>query len=390
MKFKTVLTTIGVGAGLAYFFDPRQGDRRRELLRDKANSLVNRMDDSIYATVEDTRNKTRGVLSEWTAKLSNQDNPDWVLAERVRSALGRLSPHSRGVKVRAEEGQIHLSGSILNDEKDAILKAASRTRGVRDVIDELEVFYSPEEMSAFQNTTTSQSQDTPAWRQQNLSPATRLLSSVGGSLLTLYGLKRKGLAKPVLSTAGLLLTARGMTNMDTGSLLGLSTAGNGIRVQKTININAPIDEVYRFWHNFENFSLFMDHVKEVTVQNDISNWKVAGPAGSSMEFQSHITRDIPNESIAWETIPDSQIHHSGVVSFEQNWDGGTRVTVQMTYMPPAGVVGHKVAELFGVDPRQAMQDDLSRLKVLLEVNRMTTEESAGASTKRTIASEDAS
>ena len=390
MKFKTVLTTIGVGAGLAYLFDPREGDRRRALLRDRANSLVNRMDDSIYATVEDTRNKTRGVLSEWTAKLSNQDNPDWVLAERVRSALGRLSPHSRGVKVRAEEGQIHLSGSILNEEKDAILKAASRTRGVRDVIDELEVFYSPEEMSAFQNTTTSQSQDTPAWRQQNLSPATRLLSSVGGSLLTLYGLKRKGLAKPVLSTAGLLLTARGMTNMDTGSLLGLSTAGNGIRVQKTININAPIDEVYRFWHNFENFSLFMDHVKEVTVQNDISNWKVAGPAGSSMEFQSHITRDVPNESIAWETIPDSQIHHSGVVSFEQNWDGGTRVTVQMTYMPPAGVVGHKVAELFGVDPRQAMQDDLSRLKVLLEVNRMTTDESAGASTKRTIASEDAS
>jgi len=390
MKFKTVLTTIGVGAGLAYLFDPREGDRRRALLRDRANSLVNRMDDSIYATVEDTRNKTRGILSEWTAKLSNQDNPDWVLAERVRSALGRLSPHSRGVKVRAEEGQIHLSGSILNEEKDAILKAASRTRGVRDVIDELEVFYSPEEMSAFQNTTTSQSQDTPAWRQQNLSPATRLLSSVGGSLLTLYGLKRKGLAKPVLSTAGLLLTARGMTNMDTGSLLGLSTAGNGIRVQKTININAPIDEVYRFWHNFENFSLFMDHVKEVTVQNGISNWKVAGPAGSSMEFQSHITRDVPNESIAWETIPDSQIHHSGVVSFEQNWDGGTRVTVQMTYMPPAGVVGHKVAELFGVDPRQAMQDDLSRLKVLLEVNRMTTEESAGASTKRTIASEDAS
>jgi uncharacterized membrane protein len=374
MKLKTVLTTIGVGAGLAYFFDPRQGDRRRELLRDKANSLVNRMDDSIYATVEDTRNKTRGVLSEWTAKLSNQDNPDWVLAERVRGALGRLSPHSRSVKVRADEGQIHLSGSILNDEKDAILKAASRTRGVRDVIDELEVFYSPEEMSAFQNTTDAQGQETPAWKQQNLSPATRLLSSVGGSLLTLYGLKRKGLAKPVLSTAGLLLTARGMTNMDTSSLLGLTTAGNGIRVQKTVNINAPIDEVYRFWHNFENFPLFMDHVKEVVVQSGISNWKVAGPAGSSMEFQSHITRDVPNESIAWETIPDSQIQHSGVVRFEENWDGGTRVTVQMTYMPPAGVVGHKVAELFGVDPRQAMQEDLSRLKVLLEVNRMTSEE----------------
>jgi uncharacterized membrane protein len=376
VKLKMLLTTIGVGAGIAYFFDPQQGDRRRALLRDKANSLVDRMDDSIYATVEDTRNKTRGVLSEWTAKLSNQDNPDWVLGERVRSALGRLTPHSRSVKVRADEGQIHLSGSILKEEKDAILKAASRTRGVREVIDELQVFYSPEEMSAFQDASSSESQAVPAWGQQNLSPATRLLSSVGGSLLTLYGLRRRGLAKPILSTAGLLLTARGMTNLDTNSLLGLGTGGNGIRVQKTVNINAPIDEVYRFWHNFENFPLFMDHVKEVLVQNGLSTWKVAGPAGSSMEFQSHITRDVPNESIAWETIPDSQIHHTGVVRFEQNWDGGTRVTVQLTYMPPAGIVGHKVAELFGVDPRQAMQDDLTRLKALLEVNRMTTSEGA--------------
>ena len=174
-----------------------------------------------------------------------------------------------------------------------------------------------------------------------------------------------------------------MTNIDTNSLLGLGTGGNGIRVQKTINISAPIDEVYRFWHNFENFPLFMDHVKEVVVQNGISTWKVAGPAGSSIEFQAHITRDVPNESIAWETIPNSQIHHAGVVHFERNWDGGTRVTVQMTYMPPAGVVGHKVAELFGVDPRQAMQDDLSRLKVLLEVNKMTTEENATRSNEPT-------
>ena len=383
MKLKRALTTLGVGAGIVYFFDPQLGESRRTLLREKANNLVNKMDDSIYAAVEDTRNKTRGVLSEWIAKLSNQDNPDWILAERVRNALGRLTPHSRGVRVRADQGQIHLNGSILNVERDVILNAAARTRGVREVIDELQVFYSPEEMTAFADTPTSQSQDTPAWKQQSLSPATRLLSSVGGSLLTLYGLKRKGLARPVLSTAGLLLTARGMTNLDTNSLLGLGTAGNGIRVQKTVNINAPIDEVYRFWHNFENFPLFMDHVKEVSEQNGISDWKVAGPAGSSMEFQSHITRDIPNESIAWETIPNSQINHAGVVRFEENWDGGTRVTVQMTYMPPAGVVGHKVAELFGVDPRQAMQDDLLRLKALLEVNRMTTNEPTAGTNERT-------
>jgi uncharacterized membrane protein len=201
-----------------------------------------------------------------------------------------------------------------------------------------------------------------------------LLSSVGGSLLTLYGMTRKGLAKPVLSTAGLALTARGVTNRDTRSLLGLGTAENGIKVQKAINIFAPINEVYQFWRNFENFPLFMNHVKEISVQDDVSTWKVAGPAGSTVEFQSRITQDIPNDIIAWETLPDSQVRSAGFVRFDENRDGSTRVTVQMAYVPPAGVAGHAIAQLFGVDPRQAMHDDLTRLKTLLEEGKTSTDE----------------
>jgi uncharacterized membrane protein len=196
-----------------------------------------------------------------------------------------------------------------------------------------------------------------------------LLSGVGGSLLTLYGMTRRGVAKPVLSTAGLVLATRGVTNLDTRSLLGLGLGENGIRVNKSIVIFAPIDEVYRFWRNFENFPLFMNHVKEILVQDNISTWKVAGPAGTSFEFQSQITQDIPNDSIAWETLPDSQVHHAGLVHFDPTRDGATRVTVQMIYVPPAGAVGHAVAQLFGVDPRQAMNDDLMRLKALLEGGR---------------------
>jgi uncharacterized membrane protein len=200
------------------------------------------------------------------------------------------------------------------------------------------------------------------------------LSGVGGSLLTLYGLTRRGVAKPVLSTAGLVLTARGVTNLDTRSLLGLSSGENGIRVNKAINIFAPVDEVYQFWRNFENFSLFMNHVREITTQGEISNWKVAGPVGSTVEFQSRVTQDIPNDTIAWETLPDSQVRSAGFVRFDENRDGSTRVTVQMVYLPPAGVAGHAVAQLFGVDPRQAMHEDLIRLKTLLEEGKTSTDE----------------
>jgi uncharacterized membrane protein len=374
MKIKTLLTSIGLGAGLMYFMDPQHGDRRRAMVVDKANRFVNNIDESIDKALEDTRNRTRGVLSEMTARLSDQGAPDWILEERVRSNLGRLAMHTRALDIRADGGRIYLNGPVLHGEEDAIVKAALRTRGVHGVENQLQVVDNPQDIPALQGQPSPQRRARPDWQQRNWSPATRLLSSVGGSLLTLYGLTRRGVAKPVLSTAGMVLTARGLTNLDTRSILGLSSGENGIRVNKAINIFAPIDEVYQFWRNFENFPLFMNHVKEITTQGEVSNWKVAGPVGSTVEFQSRVIQDSPNDMIAWETLPDSQVRSAGFVRFDQNRDGSTRVTVQMNYLPPAGVAGHAVAQLFGVDPRQAMHEDLVRLKSLLEEGKTSTDE----------------
>ena len=373
MKAKTLLTSIGLGAGLMYFLDPQHGTRRRTMVIDRANRFVNNIDESIDIAVEDARNRARGVLSEMTARLSDQGAPDWILEERVRSNLGRLARHTRSLDIRADGGRIYLSGPVLRGEEDAIVKAALRTRGVHGVENQLQIVDNPQDIPSLQ-TSPMQGQSMMQQTQRNWSPATRLLSSVGGSLLTLYGLTRRGVAKPVLSTAGMVLTARGLTNLDTRSLLGMSSGENGIRVNKAINIFAPIDEVYQFWRNFENFPLFMNHVKEITTRGEVSNWKVAGPVGSTAEFQSRVTQDSPNDMIAWETLPDSQVRSAGFVRFDQNRDGSTRVTVQMNYLPPAGVAGHAVAQLFGVDPRQAMHEDLIRLKTLLEEGKTSTDE----------------
>jgi uncharacterized membrane protein len=366
MRLKTLLITVGLGAGMMYFFDPQQGGRRRAQIENQINKWISDLDTSIDTGKRDLRNRTRGLLSEMTARLSDQVAPDWILEERVRSNFGRIPSNTRAVDVRADGGYIYLTGPAMREDRDAILKAAARTRGVYGVEDELQLLDNPQDIPSLQ-ADTSASRQTGSESQQNWSPATRLLGGVGGSLLTLYGMRRSGLSKPLLSTAGLIITARSMTNMDTRSLLGVGE--NLIKVRKAIAIDAPIDEVYQFWRNFENFKLFMNHVKEITVNGDISTWQVAGPAGSTVEFQSHITRDIPNESIAWESLPDSQVKQAGFVRFDRIRDGSTRVSVQMEYLPPAGVLGHAVAQLFGVDPRQAMNDDLMRLKSLLETGK---------------------
>lgn len=371
MKLKTLLVSLGLGAGLMYFFDPQQGDRRRSLVQNRVNRAVNSLDDSLEMAVQDMRNRTRGILSEMIARLSDQAVPEWILEERVRTGLGRLSRHARAITVQADGGYIHLSGPVLRHERYAIVKTVERTPGVSGVEDRMQTFDNPQDIPALQGA-SSERQVASEGQQQNWSPATRLLGGVSGSLLTLYGLRRHGLTKPLLSTAGLILTTRSVTNMDTRSLIG--SGEKGIKVRKAINIDAPIDEVYRFWRNFENFKLFMNHVKEISVHDDISTWKVAGPAGSTVEYQSQIIRDIPNQLIAWETLPTSEVRHSGFVRFDPSSTGGTRVTVQMDYIPPAGVLGHAVAQLFGVDPRQAMNEDLMRLKTLLEKGKTSSSE----------------
>src|SRR5512147_42581 len=101
MKLKTLVTSLGIGAGLMYFMDPQQGAQRRSLVRDKADSLVHSVDDSLDVAVEDARSRARGLLAEWSAKLSGEDVPDWILEERVRTNLGRIGRHTRAVTVDA-------------------------------------------------------------------------------------------------------------------------------------------------------------------------------------------------------------------------------------------------------------------------------------------------
>ncbi|MOA67225.1 hypothetical protein D3C78_1943050 [compost metagenome] len=38
----------------------------------------------------------------------------------------------------------------------------------------------------------------------------------------------------------------------------------------------------------------------------------------------------------------------------------------MCYHPPAGVVGHAVATLFGADPKHEMDEDLARMTLLIQ------------------------
>jgi uncharacterized membrane protein len=202
--------------------------------------------------------------------------------------------------------------------------------------------------------------------QEYWSPTTRLLVGASGGALALYGIWRRGWLGAACEVAGLSLLARGLTNLGMKSLVGAS-GGRGLEIQKTININAPVEQVFDFWTHQENFPKFMTHVREVIDRGEGRyHWKVAGPAGIPVEWVGKVVEQIPNQLQRWESVPGSVIEQSGVVRFQPNESGGTRVDIKFSYNPPAGAVGHAVAALFGADPKSEMDADLMRMKSFIE------------------------
>jgi uncharacterized membrane protein len=198
---------------------------------------------------------------------------------------------------------------------------------------------------------------------ESLGPS--LVWRFAGVLLALYGLSRRG------SLGGMFRT------LGTGMLVGTArdAVGGGepvldrrraVDIQKTLYIDAPIEQVYGFWTNYENFPLFMSHVREVEDRGDgRSHWKVSGPGGVPIEWNALLIQQTPNEDNAWRSEAGSMLENSGIIRFTPV-AGGTRVDLRFCYHPPAGGAGQAVIELLGTDPRGKLNEDLGRMKALLE------------------------
>jgi len=153
-------------------------------------------------------------------------------------------------------------------------------------------------------------------------------------------------------------------------LVGLGDGARAVEFEKTIHIQAPADEIFKYWSDYEKLPCFMGHLKEVRdLGNGKSHWVAAGPGGISVSWDAEITASIPNRLLAWRSIPGSTVETEGVVRFDENGDRGTRVTIRMAYKPPAGVLGHYVSSLFGANPKSEIDDDMIRLKSLIEVGK---------------------
>jgi uncharacterized membrane protein len=168
----------------------------------------------------------------------------------------------------------------------------------------------------------------------------------------------------------------GVTVLDylCGEQLTLSpeTGYRAVRFRKSISVNRPPEEVYRFWRDLRNMPRFMKRIQSVEKYGDTrSHWRATGPGGRTIEWDSEITEDHPNSMVAWRTLPGSAFRASGSVRFQPApGNRGTIVRVQLDLAPPGGGITAAISRLGGADPERDLEDNLRALKQIVETGEI--------------------
>jgi uncharacterized membrane protein len=329
------------GAALMYMLDPERGSARRARSGETLRGLTRRSGSALGDAVHSLGSKVGSGIGRAGSSLGDR-------ADSATDKAAGLADQAGSVVQNATQAASHMAqdvsqgaGQLVHGAQQMMQSTAERMRG-------------------------------------DWAPGARGMAVLAGSVLGLYGLLRRTPVGMTLGMAGLALLTRGATNVPLKNIVTGKALGQAIDLEKTIQIDASPEQVYDLWTSFENFPQFMPHVVEV---RDLgarrSHWVVRGPAGTQFEWDAVTTEQSRPYRLAWRSEPGAEIAQSGSIQFEPD-RGGTRVTVRMSYSPPAGVVGHGIAVLLGADPKRQMDDDLERMKAFIERGGIPLDAARGA------------
>ena len=132
-------------------------------------------------------------------------------------------------------------------------------------------------------------------------------------------------------------------------------------IEQSIEVKAPVGQVYNQWTQFEDFPRFMEGVERVDQSDDRHLHWVASFGGETHEWDAEITEQKPEERVAWRNVDGKD--NAGVVTFHKVEDDVTRVMVQMDWAPEG--LKEKIGSALGADDRR-VKSDLERFKEFIE------------------------
>ncbi|HTM08215.1 MAG TPA: SRPBCC family protein [Verrucomicrobiae bacterium] len=133
------------------------------------------------------------------------------------------------------------------------------------------------------------------------------------------------------------------------------------KIEKSVEVDCPINTVYNQWTQFEEFPRFMEGVKSVRQLDDKRLHWVAEIGGKQKEWNARITEQVPDRKIAWKS--EGGEYTSGAVSFQPVGNSRTKINLELSY-DPKGFVENTGDALGFVSGR--VENDLERFKKFIE------------------------
>jgi uncharacterized membrane protein len=149
-----------------------------------------------------------------------------------------------------------------------------------------------------------------------------------------------------------------------------------IAFDDSIEVPAPVSEVYRRWTDFTRFPEFMDSIQEVRPLGGGRHHWVARVLGGKQEWDSEVTDQQENHHIAWRSVNGAP--NRGTVTLQPLPNNRTRVDLRMEYTPPGGMVGQRLDKLTGSTQRE-VHKSLENFRRVMSGEQMPTEEMPGFS-----------
>jgi uncharacterized membrane protein len=199
----------------------------------------------------------------------------------------------------------------------------------------------------------------------NGSFAALLLGLAGGALVA----SRRSWprhAQSAATVAGLALIGAAAQRPLSEALRRAGTRRRSAEVRTSFVVSQPVERVFAFCRDFENYTRFIGALREVRDYGDgRSHWCAATRSGKTVEWDTVTTKYVPNKVIAWHTVGRAPVESTGLIRFHPEGDG-TCVHIVLTYCVNESRMGDAVAALLTPARSKQLEADIRRLALFLD------------------------
>lgn len=152
-----------------------------------------------------------------------------------------------------------------------------------------------------------------------------------------------------------------------GALLALNSLGRRrhadvLRLEKSVQIGRPVEEVYRAWSALDALPGMSHIIQRIRKDGDRSHWVITLD-GKTLEWDAEVEQRIPNQAIGWKSLSGPK--HTGRIHFAPIGND-TLVHVVMNYAPPGTAVTRPFVQPLNGKVENYIEQVLRDFKACLE------------------------